>query len=58
MNNGYYYGSVYPGVMLLTVGIIFLLNAVGPLKGHAWGVLWPFFVIVPGIMMLCRPRGK
>jgi len=52
----HFYSSIYPGVFLIVVGLIFLLNNYGFIKGEAWGKLWPIFIILPGIFMLLRPR--
>jgi hypothetical protein len=52
----YFYGRAYPGVFLIVVGVIFLLNNYGFIQGEAWGKLWPIFIILPGIFMLLRPR--
>jgi hypothetical protein len=51
-----FYGGVYPGVYLLVVGIIFLLNSLGYLHGDAWGKLWPVFIIIPALFMIFRSR--
>jgi hypothetical protein len=40
------------GVILIGLGIIFLAMTMGLLAGAAMGLLWPFFMIVPGAMML------
>ena len=52
----HFYGSIYPGVFLIVVGGIFLLNNYGFIQGEAWAKLWPIFIILPGIFMLLRPR--
>ena len=52
----YFSASVYPGVYLLFVGILFLLNSLGYLHGDAWGKLWPIFIIIPALFMIFRPR--
>ncbi len=53
--NGYYYGRVYPAIWLIIIGVFFLLDNFGYLKGEAWGKLWPVFIIIPAIFMLWRP---
>ena len=52
----YFYGTVYAGVYVLVVGIIFLLNSFGYLEGDAWGKLWPLFIILPGLFMIFQAR--
>ena len=52
----YFSSGAYPGVYLLVVGIIFLLNSFGYLRGDAWGKLWPIFIIIPALFMIFRPR--
>jgi hypothetical protein len=52
----YWYGGMVPGIYLLLVGGLFLLNNFGYLQGQAWGKLWPLFMIVPGLLMIFRPR--
>ena len=54
--NRYFYSRVYPGIFLIVIGVIFLLNNYGFIQGEAWGKLWPIFIILPGIFMLLRPR--
>ena len=56
VNNGYLYSRVYPGVWLIVIGVIFLLNSFGYLRWSSWGKLWPVFIIVSGVLMLIRPR--
>ncbi len=51
-----YYGRIYPGITLIIVGSIFLLNNFGYLQGEAWGKLWPLFIIIPGLFMVFRSR--
>ena len=55
-SNSYWYGRVYPGIWMLVIGIIFLLNNFGYLQGEAWGKLWPLFIIVPALFMIFRPH--
>lgn len=40
--------SLVIGVGLIGAGVLFLLGAV--LKFNIWSVLWPFFIIVPGLL--------
>jgi hypothetical protein len=54
--NGWYYGRLYPGICTVLVGLIFLLNEFGYLKGQAWGKLWPLFIIIPGLFMIFSTR--
>lgn len=54
--NHYWYGSMIPGVYVLVVGVLFLLNNFGFFQGDAWGKLWPLFIIIPALLMLYRPR--
>ena len=54
--NRHYYGRVYPGIFLIVLGIVFLLQNFGYIRGEVWGKLWPIFIILPGIFMLLRPR--
>jgi hypothetical protein len=57
--NAYFYGSLYPGVVIVVVGILFILGNFGIFKnGEAWGKLWPVFIIIPGLFMIFRPRSK
>jgi hypothetical protein len=48
------YGSLYGGVYVLFVGLLFLLNNFGYFQGDAWGKLWPIFIIIPGLFMIVR----
>ena len=51
-----WYSGVVPGVYVLVVGILFLLNNFGYFQGDAWGKLWPLFIIIPALLMIFRPR--
>jgi hypothetical protein len=52
----YWYGGVVPGIYIVLVGVLFLLNGFGYFHGDAWGKLWPLFIIIPGLLMIFRPR--
>ena len=43
--------ALLPGIILVIIGTIFLLNNYG-FTNFDIGKLWPLFLIVPGIMML------
>lgn len=45
------WGSIVPGVFLVALGVIFLLNNYG-ITTINLGNLWPIFLIIPGIFML------
>jgi hypothetical protein len=47
------HGGVVPGVILVLLGLIFLLNNYGVTNVDI-GRLWPLFLIVPGVFMLYR----
>ncbi|MGH7249380.1 MAG: LiaI-LiaF-like domain-containing protein [Minisyncoccia bacterium] len=47
---------MFPGIYLLLVGVLFLLNNFGYFQGEAWGKLWPLFLIIPALFMIFRPR--
>jgi hypothetical protein len=42
--------AVGAGTVLIAVGVFFLLGQY--LNFNFWGVAWPFFVILPGLMFL------
>lgn len=44
-------GKIVPGVLLVILGLIFLLNNYG-FGFINLGRLWPLFLIIPGIYML------
>jgi hypothetical protein len=44
-------GKLLPGLILVTLGSIFLLNNYG-LTTIDIGKLWPLFLIIPGVLML------
>ncbi len=50
------YGRILPGTILLVIGLVFLLNNYGIIKGDVWGKLWPLFLIIPGLLILFTPR--
>ncbi len=50
----HFHGRVFPGIWLIVIGGIFLLNNFGYLQGEAWGKLWPIFIIIPGLFMIFR----
>ena len=54
--NSFFYSRVYTGIWLIVIGVFFLLQNFGFLQGDVWGKLWPFFIIIPGLFMLFRPR--
>lgn len=43
--------GVLPGIILVTLGTIFLLNNYG-LTNFDIGKLWPLFLIIPGVFMI------
>lgn len=45
------WGSVFPGIILLAMGVIFLLNNYG-FTTFDLGKLWPIFLIIPGAYMI------
>ena len=40
------------GVIILSVGVILVLNEVMGFDIEVWGLLWPFFIILVGILIL------
>jgi hypothetical protein len=55
-SNWHTYGRVYPGIWLIIIGGVFLLNNFGFIQGQAWGKLWPLFIIIPGVFMILPRR--
>ncbi|HEV8666864.1 MAG TPA: DUF5668 domain-containing protein [Candidatus Paceibacterota bacterium] len=55
-SNSFWYGRILPGMWMLVIGIIFLLNNFGFLQNDAWGKLWPLFIIIPALFMIFRPH--
>ncbi len=43
-----------PGLILIFVGVLFLLNSLGLLGGIAWDVVWPIVVVMLGLCMVIR----
>jgi len=43
--------KIIPGIILITLGLIFLLNNYG-FANIDIGRLWPLFLIIPGIVMI------
>jgi hypothetical protein len=43
--------KILPGIILLSLGIIFLLNNYGYMNFDI-GKLWPIFLIIPGLFMI------
>jgi hypothetical protein len=54
--NRHFYGRIYPAIWLIVIGVFFLLENFGFLRGDVWGKLWPIFIILPGLFILFRPR--
>lgn len=44
-------GKILPGVILVALGMVFLLNNYG-LTNVDIGKLWPVFLVIPGIYMI------
>jgi hypothetical protein len=40
------------GIIILSVGVILVLNEVMGFDIEVWGLLWPFFIILVGILIL------
>ncbi len=47
--------SIFWGVILLVVGLVLLLNALGLLPGSAAGYIWPLLLVLVGVFMLLGP---
>jgi len=45
-------GSMYIGLLLIVLGVLFLLRNLGVIAGNFWNVLWPLVIVVFGISML------
>ncbi len=45
-------GSIFWGIILVLVGIVFLLNSLGLLAVNAWNIIWPLFLVVLGIWFM------
>lgn len=47
------------GLVLITIGIIFLLENMGVITGDAWKYIWPCLIILLGLSILIKPwRGR
>lgn len=49
--------KLLPGVVLVILGMIFLMNNYGVMYIDI-GKLWPLFLIIPGILMLREKPGE
>lgn len=45
------WGAIIPGLVLIGMGVIFLLNNYGYTTIN-FGNIWPIFLIIPGVYML------
>lgn len=49
-------GAVWGGVILITIGVIFLVEKTGLLWWWRWNNLWPLLLVVIGLAILLRRR--
>ena len=50
--------QVGTGLILITVGSVFMLNKWGILGTNFWSVFWPVIIIAVGLWILLKPRFK
>lgn len=51
-----YYGRMFPAIIMIVIGTVFLLSNFDILPKDAIGKFWPVFIIIPGLFMLFAPR--
>jgi cell wall-active antibiotic response 4TMS protein YvqF len=49
--------SIVGGLVIITIGVIFLLDNLGVLEGHAFARWWPLVLVVIGVSKLVL-RGR
>jgi len=52
------YGGLVPGAIILALGLIFLLDAMGYIRARSFFQFWPVILIVVGISKLTRRDGR
>ncbi|MFZ2390606.1 MAG: DUF5668 domain-containing protein [Minisyncoccales bacterium] len=46
------------GIVIVIIGLAFLLQSLGIISGDAWQIIWPCLLIVIGLGIVCKERGK
>lgn len=49
---------MFLGLMVLVVGIVFLMQNLGYISGSVWEILWPFFLIISGLVMIFKQKSS
>ncbi len=49
---------MFVGLIILALGVIFLLKNLGVIRGDIGAVLWPVALMVLGIGILIKKRGR
>jgi hypothetical protein len=52
------HSSMYGGIWVVLVGVLFLINNFGPFKNEAFAKLWPVFIIVSGLFIILGSRRR
>lgn len=46
------------GIIILVIGLAFLLQALGFISVSAWQFIWPTLLIIAGMGIICKEKGK
>jgi uncharacterized membrane protein len=46
------------GIAVIVIGLVFLMQALGLVPGSVWSVIWPCILIIIGIGIIYKERGK
>ena len=49
---------MFIGIILVILGVLLLLNQLGLIAWHNWGILWPIILVALGARMIMTSQKK
>jgi len=49
---------MFIGIAIIVIGLVFLLQSLGIISGSVWSIIWPCILIIIGIGIIYKERGK
>ena len=46
--------NIFPGLAILIIGVVFLLENLGIITSSVWDIIWPSLIIALGLGMLLK----
>jgi hypothetical protein len=46
------------GIIIIIIGLVFLLQSLGLITGSVWQIIWPILIIIAGLGIICKEKGK